>query len=159
MDKLKTRLPAFTPSVMVQPGKGRKYDNIDHFTGLLLLDFDSVGSKEDASKFKASIFDNYSFIFACWLSSSGRGVRAIVRIPRVDSIDRFKLHFAAIEQEFNRYKGFDRATKNPILPLFYSYDPNILYRENPDVFTGTNTAPNTTRPEPPMMHTPIGKET
>jgi len=155
-DKLKTRLPAFTPSVMVEPGKGRKYDNIDHFTGLLLLDFDSVGSKEEASKFKTSIFANYSFIFACWLSSSGRGVRAIVRIPRVNSIDRFKLHFAAIEQEFTQYKGFDRATKNPILPLFYSYDPNILIRQNPDVFADTYTEPEPPKPEPTMLPRPTG---
>ena len=148
-DSLKTQLPAFTPSVFVRPDHSRKYDNIDHFTGLALLDFDSTPHPKE---FKQYLFDTYPFIFATWLSSSGKGVRAIVKIPRVHTVENFKLHYNAIEQSMKDYEGFDPAPKNAILPLFYSHDPAILYREEPTTFTDTYTPPEPATPEyiPPV---------
>jgi len=155
-DKLKTKLPAFTPCAIVHPGKSRKYDNIEQFTGIAMLDFDGLPSREYAVNFKEKIFNKYTYIIASWLSSSGRGVRAALNIPRVHSTDEFKLHFAAIEKEFKQYKGFDPAPKNAILPLFFSYDPNILYREDPTTFTDTYVEPEPPKPEPAMLPKPTG---
>ena len=152
-DQLKTQLPAFTPSVFVRPEHSRKYENIDHFTGLALLDFDGAPHPKE---FKQYLFDTYPFIFASWLSSSGKGVRAIVKIPRIHSVTEFKLHYNAIEQTMGDYKGFDPAPKNAILPLFFSHDPSILYREQPTTFTDTYTPPEPATPEyiPPVTDTP-----
>ena len=49
-------------------------------------------------------------------------------IPICNSVDEFKHYFNAIELEFKSYIGFDAAPKNCVLPLFISYDPEILIR-------------------------------
>lgn len=154
-DKLKTQLPSFTPSAFVTPGTSRKYDNIDHFTGLLMLDFDNLPNANYAKEFKKALFNEFAYIQATWLSSSGLGVRGIVNIPVVETVEQFKLHYAAIQKELEQYKGFDTATKNAILPMFYSYDPNILHRDTPKTFTDTYTPLKPRRPKHiPPLHEP-----
>jgi len=44
------------------------------------------------------------------------------------AIGKFKAMHKAIEIDFEEYGYFDSATKNPILPLFASYDKNLLFR-------------------------------
>jgi hypothetical protein len=124
---LKSKLYSFTPCVYVQGA--RKYENIKHWTGLLVLDFDHL-EVDYAVEFKSYLFDEYKFIIAAWLSASRHGVRALVKIPQAQSVDEFKQYFAAIERHLNCYNGFDKAPKNCILPLFFSYDAEILYRDN-----------------------------
>ena len=147
-DQLKTKLPAFTPAAVVHQGQSRKYDNIQHFTGLALLDFDGLPDRKYSESFRAALFNEHKFIFASWLSSSGKGVRAIVKIPRVTSTQQFKLHYAALEQDFEGYHGFDPAPKNAILPLYFSHDPGILYREEPTTYTNTYSPPQAPKPDP-----------
>lgn len=125
---LKTKLYSFTPCVLVQ--NSRKYDNIIDFTGLLVLDFDHL-DKNIAVEFKKYLFNEYEFIYSVWLSASRHGVRAIVKIPKVNSVDEFKHYFAGIERKLSCYNGFDTAPKNCILPMFISYDKDILIRTNP----------------------------
>jgi len=124
---LKSKLYSFTPCVYVQGA--RKYENIKHWTGLLVLDFDHL-EVDYAVEFKSYLFDEYKFIIAAWLSASRHGVRALVKIPQAQSVEEFKQYFAAIERHLNCYNGFDKAPKNCILPLFFSYDAEILYRDN-----------------------------
>ena len=124
--ELKTKLYSFNPCVYIV-GK-RKYDNIKHFTGLAMLDFDKMESVQYAKEFKEYLFNKNKFIIASWLSASKRGVRAVVSIPICNSVDEFKHYFNAIEIEFKSYIGFDPAPKNCVLPLFISYDPEILIR-------------------------------
>jgi hypothetical protein len=126
--ELKSKLYYFTPCVTVKGS--RRYENIQSFTGLMVLDFDHL-QLDMAAEFKKYLFNKYKFIIAAWLSASRHGVRAVVKIPIVKSIVEFKHHFAAIEKEMNKYYGFDKAPKNCILPMFMSYDPELLYRDNP----------------------------
>lgn len=124
---LKSKLYSFTPCVYV---KGpRKYSNIQHWTGLLVLDFDHL-AMDVAAEFKEYLFNTYKFIITAWLSASRHGVRCLVKIPICTSVDEFKHYFAGIERYLNCYIGFDKAPKNCILPMFISYDPNILYRKD-----------------------------
>jgi len=127
-NRLKTQLYSFTPCVYVRGT--RKYDDILHWTGLLALDFDKLPSEEYAVEWKEALFEEYKIIIACWLSPSRRGVRALVKIPVVHSVGEFKEYFRAIEEELAIYRGFDRAVQNCILPMFLSYDPDLLMREN-----------------------------
>lgn len=128
--ELKTKLFSFTPAVIVTEKRAYKY--IDSFTGLLPLDFDKI---DNSLEFKQYLFDEYKFIVACWLSSSKRGVRALVRIPVVNTVDEFKLFFSGLAFYYmDAYNGFDHATQNPVLPMFQSYDPEILYRENAETW-------------------------
>ena len=126
-DKLKRHLYFFTPCVIV---KGtRKYVNIEKFTGLITIDFDNL-EPDYAIEFKEALFKEYKFIICAWLSASKKGVRALVRIPIAKDIKEFKQYFYALREELGIYNGFDMATQNCVLPMFMSYDKDILYRED-----------------------------
>ena len=122
---LKSKLYSFTPCVYVNGP--RKYANIQHWTGLLVLDFDHLET-DVAVEFKEYLFNEYKCIITAWLSASRHGVRALVKIPICTSVDEFKHYFAGIERHLNCYNGFDTAPKNCILPMFISYDADILHR-------------------------------
>ena len=135
--KAKEKLPFWIPAVRTN-GSSRGYADIISFTGLLVLDFDKfdsieglgLSSEEVAERFKVMLFERYNCILATWVSASGRGVRALVRIPKVQMVDEYKELFWGIRELFEeRYEGFDRAPQNPVLPLFASHDPTILFRE------------------------------
>lgn len=131
-NQLKEHLYYFTPCVKIK--KRRCYAEIDSFTGLLTVDFDNL-EPDYAEEFKTALFNEYKFIICCWLSSSKRGVRALIKIPISKSIDEFKQYFAAIQSELEIYRGFDTAPKNCVLPMFMSYDPDILYRDDYQTWT------------------------
>jgi hypothetical protein len=124
---LKSKLYSFTPCVYVNGP--RKYSNIQHWTGLLVLDFDHLAS-DVAVEFKEYLFNEYKYIITAWLSASRHGVRALVKIPVCTSVDEFKQYYAGIERHLNCYNGFDTAPKNCILPMFISYDADILHRND-----------------------------
>lgn len=130
--KLKTSLYSFTPCVYVRGS--RKYQNIVNFTGLLALDFDKLEA-DYAKEFKEAIFNEYKFIIAAWLSPSRKGVRALVKIPIVNSVDVFKEYFNALEKVLSIYRGWDKAPKNCILPMFLSYDYDLLQRGDATTWT------------------------
>lgn len=131
--RLKSKLYYFTPCVLVENGT-RKYINISSFTGLLALDFDHL-EPDYAEEFKKALFDEYKFIIASWLSASRHGVKCLVNIPICNNVDEFKERFSAIEDIMDLYHGFDPAPKNCILPLFLSYDKNLLFRNDAILFT------------------------
>lgn len=127
--ELKKGLYAFTPCVHVK--ERRKYSDITRFTGLTVLDFDKI---DYAKEFKQFLFDTYSSIIAVWLSPSGKGVKALVSIPIVDTIEEYKSYFYGLASEMQKYKGFDSTTQNAVLLLFIGYDKDILIREKPTVW-------------------------
>lgn len=137
--KLKTKLYSFTPCVYVNGS--RKYDNILNFTGLLVLDFDHLPNSIYSEEFKKFLFNQNKFIIAAWLSASRHGVRALVKIPVCKDVTEFKTRFAAIEKTLEIYNGFDKAPKNCILPMFMSYDSEILIRHDATTFEGVYIEP------------------
>lgn len=137
--RLKWKLKAYTPAIVCH--EYRRYENIVNFSGLLPLDFDKLPSWEYAIEFKQLLFDTYPYIYATWLSASGKGVRALVHIPIVDTPDQFKAHYRAIKRIMEVYIGFDIAPQNAVLPLFQSYDPDMLYRKEAEIFTKTYNDP------------------
>lgn len=121
--ELKVGLFSFTPCVNVS--EFRRYADIIAFTGLLVLDFDKI---PNAIEFKEYLFTSYDFIFAAWLSPSKQGVKAFVNIPIVKTPDEFKEYFFGIASEMEQYNGFDPTGQNCVLPLFQSWDPDLLFR-------------------------------
>ncbi len=121
----------FTPCVWTD-GQGRSYSNILSFTGLLVLDFDHI---ENASEFKYYIFNSFPAVIAGWLSPSKKGCKFLVKIPVVNTTDEFKSYFYGIGLEMEKFKGFDGTGQNAILPLFLSYDPDLLFRDDAEVWT------------------------
>ena len=140
--QLKAKLPSVTPAVLFEKGASRRYSNIKAFTGLMMLDFDKINY---ADEFRDFLFYEYPFILASWLSSSGKGARAIVRIPFCKSTDEFKLRYDAIAEIMHQFEGFDTAPKNSVLPLFYSIDAEIKFDLHRNTVFSEITVP---KPEP-----------
>ena len=118
-----TYLYFFTPCVVID--KFRRYANIHHWTGLLVMDWDHIDYAED---FRDYLFHEYSFIIATWTSPSRKGTKAIIRIPVVQSVEEFKEYYFGVASEMEQYAGLDTSSKNCVLPLFQSWDPSLRYR-------------------------------
>lgn len=147
-DELKTHLYSFTPCVNVK--QFRRYSDITAFTGLAVLDFDKIDNAKD---FKEFIFEEYKQIIAAWLSPSKKGVKAFVRIPIVETIEQYKQYYAGITDEFEIYNGFDSTPKNAVLPLFISYDLDLLRRDDAETWTkvGQPIEPHVQLPPSPIQ--------
>lgn len=117
----------FTPCVFTD-WQGRGYKNIVSFTGIAVLDFDHI---KHAKELRDFIFEKYDCVIAAFLSSSKRGVKFLIKIPVVNTIEDFKSYFYGLGYELDKYQGFDGTAQNSVLPLFLSYDPEIRFRENP----------------------------
>lgn len=126
---LKKQLYYFTPCVM-SDGLGRAYSNIKYFTSCVQLDFDGI---PNAKEFRDWFFETYKSTIFAGISPSGFGCKMLVRIPKVQSVDEFKEYFCGLAYHLECFKGFDVAPFNPILPLFLFHDPELRYRENPNV--------------------------
>ena len=118
-----TYLYYFTPCVVIN--KYRRYQDIHHWTGLLVLDFDHI---DYAEEFRDYLFYTYSFVIVTWTSPSRKGTKAIVRIPVVQSVEEFKEYYFGVASEMEQFGGFDTSSKNCVLPLFQSWDPSLRYR-------------------------------
>ena len=57
--QLKQGLFSFTPSVMINIGDARKYQNIKNWTGLIQLDFDKIPDEKTAQDLKEHLFSRY----------------------------------------------------------------------------------------------------
>ena len=131
-DKLKSQLYYMNPCC-VMDGKGRKYENIERFTGILLVDIDNL--EEDVAKaLKTYLFDTYDFVIASYLSVSKKGVKVLVRIPVALDVNDFKSYFYGLMSSWQYIKNMDYAPQNPSLPAYLTYDTEILIRENPSIF-------------------------
>jgi len=131
--ELKEQLPFFT--VSAQFNGRRKYDNIIEFNPIAQLDFDGL-TEDEATLFRDYLFNHYPQIVCSFLSPSRKGVKALIRIPKIDiskgideGIKEYKAYYRAIESEFGNYAGFDSAPKNLALPLFLSYDYFMVNRD------------------------------
>lgn len=147
--RLKEYLHFFTPCVHIRPRKNRAYANIARFTGLAVLDFDHL-TEEEAMQLKDHLFYSYHCIITAYLSPSKHGVKCLVSIPVVRSVPEFKQYYDAIEAEFKQYPGFDSTPNNAVLPLFRSYDPDILSRDDFDTWDIKVDPP----PPPPPVNVP-----
>lgn len=127
---LKKQLPYYIPAAQV---KKRSYENIIQFTGFMPVDFDKLKS-EDAVALKYDLMQ-HPFVIAAWLSSSRKGVRAIIHVPICRSVEEYKKRFFALEDEFSIYSGFDIMLQSPIQAMYYSMDDDILMNSNFTTFT------------------------
>ncbi len=118
----------FTPSVRTD-GKGRSYTNIIDFNPLIPLDFDGL-DKTTAKNLKEHLFNNFKCCVSSYLSPSKHGVKALFKLSeKPQSVDDFKAFGAGIANTFEWYKGFDTSSiTNPVLPLFLSWDDEMLSR-------------------------------
>ena len=71
-----------------------------------MLDFDHL-QPEYCKEFKQVLFTHYKCIIATWLSASQHGLRVLIKIPEVKSVNEFKQYWEAIRKEFDKYHQSD----------------------------------------------------
>lgn len=123
--KLKEQLPAirFSGEFTSQEDK----DCMLH-SGLICLDFDKVANLEE----RKTYFSLLPFVFACFDSPTGRGLKVVVRIP--PEISNHRGYFIGLKKFFND-PFFDKSSINISRICFESYDPNIYINYNAVEFT------------------------
>lgn len=131
-DSLKqNNLYSFVPSVILD-GNGRSYSNIVGYNPIMLCEFDKI---DNAPELKQRLFSNLKSVIAAWISPSGRGLKLLIRIPKPTSIENYKEYYCGLAYYLSRYEGFDGVNFNVCLPLFLSYDRDILIREDAEEWT------------------------
>jgi len=108
--------------------ESRRDDAIKNHSSLIVLDFDHIdveGSK--------NVLSTDPYVFACWISPSGEGLKALVRISN-PSLHRD--HFRALQSYFDTEYGLevDPSGINESRACFDSYDSEIVINEGSKVF-------------------------
>jgi hypothetical protein len=100
--------------------------NIIKHSGFACLDFDDV---EDAECLRDSLQDN-EYIYSAFISPSGNGVKAIVKIP--NEIQNHKKYYEALTETFDT--SLDAKTKDLSRVCYESYDPDLFINEKSKVW-------------------------
>lgn len=129
--ELKKKLPAFA---FAGTFKERNRESIENYIGLVVLDIDKIGLKEDLYRMKKLIVEEDYTAF-CFVSPSGYGLKIGVFVDCVQ-----ELH----EDGFNQVKSYynnilerisiDESTKDISRLCFTSYDPDIYINEDSKTF-------------------------
>lgn len=104
--------------------KGKKYkskrddESVTEHSSYFVLDFDHVDVESKKQQLK-----NDEYIYACWTSPSGDGIKALVKCP--PSIEK---HTKYYESFVSRYPELDTTSKNIARLCYESYDPEIFIR-------------------------------
>jgi hypothetical protein len=125
--KAKTTLP-----IVLFSGEflGRNDDDLQNHSGYIVLDFDHI----DIDSVK-SVVGTDPYVYSCWVSPSGDGLKALVRITNPE---RHRDHFRSLERYFQNQYGLelDSSGVNEARACFESYDPDIVINEYSQRFGG-----------------------
>ena len=102
----------------------RSDDALFEHSGILVLDFDHV----DVAQAKSALATD-AHVFSCWVSPSGDGLKALVRVTNPE---RHRDHFRALRTYFRKQYDLevDESGINESRACFESYDPDLII--NPD---------------------------
>jgi hypothetical protein len=138
--RLKNSLPAITVSGIFSK---RRADCMISPSNLICIDIDGKDnpSVSDMEVLKTRLA-KLSYVMYCGLSASGKGVFCIIQY---DDFGKHKLHFNALQQEFEEMGIIIDSSCSDICRLrFYSYDEYPYMNWNAEVYTHTLEKPNTT---------------
>lgn len=126
-NELKKQLPAICFSGTFSK---RSDDALIEHSGYICLDFDGYEKKKDMLSEKERL-SNDKYIMSVFISPSGNGLKAIVKIPK--DVGGHKRYFDALGEYFNSDK-FDISTKNVSRVCYESYDKDIYINEDSEVW-------------------------
>jgi hypothetical protein len=115
---LKQQLPAICFSGTFNK---RNDTSLQQHSGLICLDFDGYKTNKDMLQEKERLSKN-KYIFALFISPSGKGLKAVVKIPKEP--DNHKNYFLSLQHYLNS-EYFDKTCKNISRVCYESYDPLI----------------------------------
>lgn len=108
-------------------GADRRDEQIITHSGFIVLDFDNVYDLRDK---QTEIISNKN-VYACWVSPSGNGLKALVKIA---DGSKHREHFQALQEVFPE---IDKSGINPSRVCYESYDPDIYINQDAEVFNST----------------------
>ena len=122
--RFKKNLPAFMFSGTTKNGS-HKAPDVGKHSGLLQIDFDKL----EAPATLRDLIGKDRYILAAWISPSGNGVKALMRIP--PDLERHKDAFAAAKAYiFATYPTYSSAFDSSISDLgrlcYVSHDPDLV---------------------------------
>ncbi|MDD5353429.1 MAG: BT4734/BF3469 family protein [Candidatus Omnitrophica bacterium] len=119
-------------AVIVFQGKfsERNKSSLIESSGLMILDFDST-----EPDFKKQL-KKLPYVYIAFDSLSGRGVKALVKIPNVKSDEEYKQYWVALSKEVEKTLShpIDQSGKDISRACFFSYDPDIYININAEVW-------------------------
>jgi hypothetical protein len=121
-DNLKMNLPSVCFSGVFSE---RKKEKVVSHSGIICLDFDGV----ENIGLKIETLKADDCIYSCWLSPSGQGVKALVKIPAV--IDKHEMYFDALKET---YPDIDMKCRDISRVCYESYDPYIYVNTTAKIF-------------------------
>lgn len=140
-DLLKQKLPGVTFGCLLQDRS-----TLIKASGFACLDFDKVNNLNELKEgLKGS-----NYIYSFWISPSGNGIKALVKIPIVESKEEYKQYYTAILSHFKALQP-DPATKDINRLCFESYDPDLYLNPESAVFSEKATPPK--RKKLPVVQT------
>lgn len=123
-DLLKQKLPAVTFGGLLQDRS-----TLLKASGVACLDFDKV---ENLNELKEGLRAS-KYIYSYWVSPSGNGIKALIKIPIVKNKEEYKQYYKAILSHFKQLQP-DKATKDLNRLCFESYDPDLYINEASLIF-------------------------
>lgn len=121
-NKIKLNLPSVCFSGKF--GNDRKDEQLIEHSGFVVLDFDDVSDLRDK---QTDIISN-DFVYACWVSPSGNGLKALVKIA---DGSKHREHFQSLQEVFPE---IDRSGINVSRVCYESFDPEIYINDKASVF-------------------------
>ena len=104
----------------------RKDKSIIEHSGFVVLDWDKV---EDLQKLKKEI-SGYPFVYSCFVSPSGDGLKAVIKIPA--DIEKHRGHYKGLMKLF---PDLDSTSINESRICYASVDSDIYINKNAVAFT------------------------
>lgn len=128
--KKKSLLKGLLPCICFSGIFPKRYDNyLKKHSGFVIVDIDHIGDIEEVEKRK-EIVKTFNYVYSCFVSPSGDGLKVLVRIPPV--IEDHRAHYAALEKVFNQA---DPTSKNESRVCYASADANIYINRDAVEFT------------------------
>lgn len=109
----------------------RKTEGLDQHSGLVILDFDKY-DLENGAELKKEELSKDPYIFAAWISPSGNGVKALIKVP--PEPENHLLYFNSVFKKYNDYY-LDQSGKDVSRLCYESYDPSIYINKDSLVWT------------------------
>ena len=114
--------------------KNRSIDGLEQSSGFAILDFDETKNSDNpvevAKKLREDLKED-PFIYSAWLSPSLKGVKALVKIPKVKNDEEYKEYYLAL---LVAYPELDHVTKDISRINYESYDPYLWVNEDSEIW-------------------------
>ena len=124
--KERSKIKATLPSVCFSGTfKTRKDSDLIEHSGFVVLDFDGVRNLD--KKKKEICEDEYTY--ACWVSPSGNGLKALIQIPK--DKDKHENYYLAL---IDKYPELDTTSKNLSRVCYESYDGDIYINKDSKIW-------------------------